>query len=50
MTMKTTPYELVFGQPPRSVIAPHSTIRGVLDETAVQPNDGFSHDAHRLDE
>ena len=48
--MKTTPYELVFGQPPRSVIAPDSTIGGVVDETAVQPDDSFSHDAHRLDD
>ena len=49
-TPKTTSYELVFGQLPRSVIAPNSTIGGDVDETAVQPDDGFSHDAHRLDE
>ena len=49
-TTKTTPYELVFGQPPRSVIAPDSTIGGVVSETAVQLDDGFSHDAHRLDD
>ena len=49
-TMKTTPYELVFGQPPHSVIAPDSTIGGVIDETAVQLDDDFSHDAHQLDD
>ena len=38
-TMKTTPYELVFGQPPRSVIAPDSTVGGIIDETAIQLDD-----------
>ena len=49
-TIKTTLYELVFGQPLYSVIVPDSTIGGVVDETAVQPDNGFSHDAHLLDD
>ena len=43
--MKTTPYELVFGQPPRSVIAPDSTVGGVVDETIIQLDDSSSDDA-----
>ena len=44
--MKTTPYELVFGQPPRSVIAPDSTVGGIIDETVIQLDDGSSDDPH----
>ena len=43
--MKATPYELVFGQLPRSVIAPDLTVGGVVDETVIQLDDGFSNDA-----
>lgn len=48
-TMKTTPYELVFGQPPRSVIVPDSTVGGIMDETAIQLDDGYSDDTHSGD-
>ena len=30
--MKTTPFELVFGQPSRSIIAPDATTGGIVDE------------------
>ena len=38
-TMKTTPYELVFGQPPRTVIAPDTTVGGIVDEVTLQHED-----------
>ena len=34
-TMKTTPYELVFGQPPRTVIVPDATTGGIVDERMI---------------
>ena len=33
---KHTPYELVFRQPPRSLLVPDATLRGQLDEEALQ--------------
>ena len=44
--MKTTSYELVFGQPPRSVITLDCTVTGIMDETAIQLDDGSSNDDH----
>ena len=33
---KHTPYELVFGQPPQSLIVPDANFQGVLDEQAIE--------------
>lgn len=43
-TMRTTPYELVFGQPPRTVIAPDATIGGVMDEAVIKQEESSSDD------
>ena len=44
-TMKTTPYELAFGQPPRNTIFPGTT--GVLQEEDIQNllDEGIMHDS-----
>ena len=44
--MKTTSYEPVFGQPRHSVIAPDCTVGGIMDETAIQLDQGSSDDVH----
>ena len=48
-TMKTTPFELVFGQPPRSVIAPDATTCGIVDERMIH-QEGSDDDQNRFDD
>ena len=38
-TTKQTPYELVFGQPPRAIFVPDVNFRGQLDEDVLKPCD-----------
>ena len=38
-TNKQTPYELVFGQPPRAIFVPDVNFRGQLDEDVLKPCD-----------
>ena len=38
-TTKQTPYELVFGQPPRAIVVPYVKFRGQLDEDVLKPCD-----------
>ena len=35
---KHTPYELVFGQPPRSLLVPNVTFKGNINEELEEPN------------
>jgi len=48
---KHTPYELVFGQPPRSLLVPNATFKGMInEEELVEPNqeenDSIADDHH----
>eukprot|EP00731_Ephydatia_muelleri_P029863 Em0021g386a len=38
-TTKQTPYELVFGQPPRAIVVPDVNFQGQLDEDVLKPCD-----------
>jgi hypothetical protein len=39
-TTKAMPYELVFGQPPRSIIIPEPRLKGTFDEEQLDEKDG----------
>ena len=39
-TTKAMPYELVFGQPPRSIIIPGPRLKGTIDEEQLDEKDG----------
>ena len=37
---KQTPYELIFGQPPRAIFVPNVNFQGQLDEDVLKTYDG----------
>ena len=43
-TTKSMPYELVFGQPPRSIIIPEPRLKGRIDEEQLDEKDGDIND------
>ena len=46
--MKTIPYDVVFGQPPRSLIVPDVTIKGIVDENEDEDKEEERSEGHKV--